>query len=94
MNNENIQEIADLSENYMMLYGVNINIQRSIPMINDGLKPVVRRILYIMYKNYRLNKVKASVAIGQLLTIHPHGDQGMGGVFARMYNHSQTISHC
>ena len=84
MNNENIQEIADLSENYMMLYGVNINIQRSIPMINDGLKPVVRRILYIMYKNYRLNKVKASVAIGQLLTIHPHGDQGMGGVFARM----------
>ena len=87
---ENLQDIAALSEKYMMLYGVNINLQRSIPMVNDGLKPVIRRILYVMYKNYRMNKVKVSVAMGQLLTIHPHGDQGVGGIFARM---AQTFSN-
>lgn len=87
---EDYQDIAALSEKYMMLYGVNINLQRSIPMVNDGLKPVIRRILYVMYKNYRMNKVKVSVAMGQLLTIHPHGDQGVGGIFARM---AQTFSN-
>lgn len=89
---DNVQdeELAPIATNYMMLFGININLQRSIPMITDGLKPVVRRILYLMYKNHRTNKVKVSVAIGELLTIHPHGDQGMGGVFARM---AQTFSN-
>lgn len=91
-NNDNIEvvELAPLATNFMMLYGTNINLQRSIPQVQDGLKPVVRRILYLMYKNHRMNKVKVSVAIGELLTIHPHGDQGAGGIFARM---AQTFSN-
>lgn len=84
MSNVKEEELSPLAEEYMMLYGVNVNLQRSIPMITDGLKPVVRRILYIVYKNYKGNKFKESTAIGLLLTIHPHGDQGMGGVFARL----------
>lgn len=83
-NNIPEEELGPLATKMMMLFGVNINLQRSIPMISDGLKPVVRRILYLMYKNHRTNKVKVSVAIGELLTIHPHGDQGMGALFARM----------
>ena len=77
-------DLSELAEEYMCLYGININLQRAIPMIADGLKPIIRRILYIMYKNYRNTKVKGSVAQGQVLTLSPHGDQGLGDVFARM----------
>lgn len=85
-NNPNIvsEDLVKLSQNYMCLYGVNINMQRAIPMIGDGLKPIARRILYIFYKNYRNCKVKGSVAQGQVLTLSPHGDQGLADVFARM----------
>jgi DNA gyrase/topoisomerase IV subunit A len=78
------RELGELSTELMMLYGLNVNARRSIPMLDDGLKPVIRRILYIMYKYHRMNKTKVSTAIGELLTIHPHGDQGAGGIFSRM----------
>ena len=42
-------EASEVSEIYMCEYGININLQRSIPMVNDGIKLVVRRLLYMMY---------------------------------------------
>ena len=85
-NNPNIvsTNLPELMEEYMCLYGVNVNIQRTIPMLADGLKPIARRILYIFWTKYRNTKVKGSVAIGQVLTLSPHGDQGLGDVFAKM----------
>lgn len=80
----NEQEMAELSTNYLMLYGVNINLQRAIPMVADGLVPRSRRILFQIYKNHRDNPVKTSVAIGDAGKIHPHGDQGMNDSFAKM----------
>lgn len=78
-------EVAPLSTRYMSLYGVNINLQRAIPFVQDGLKPVQRRILYQLYKNYRnSNKVRVSVLMGDVMKIHPHGDQGLGDTIARM----------
>ena len=54
MYNEEINstEASDVSEEYLCIYGVNINLQRSIPMVSDGIKLVVRRILYMMYMKY------------------------------------------
>ena len=43
-----------------------------------------------MYKYYRNTKVKGSVAQGQVLTLSPHGDQGLSDIFARM---AQTFSN-
>lgn len=83
-------EASEVSENYMCTYGININLQRSIPMINDGIKLVVRRILYMMYLKYRNVGVKGTSLIGDALKIHPHGDLGMGGIIARM---CQTFSN-
>ena len=80
---ENVQA-SDVSELYMCEYGININLQRSIPMINDGIKLVVRRILYMMYLKYRNVGVKGTSLIGDALKIHPHGDLGMGGIISRM----------
>lgn len=83
---DNIESIeaSDVSETYMCLYGTNINLQRSIPMINDGIKLVVRRLLYMMYLKYRNTGVKASSLVGDVLKIHPHGDLGLGAIIAKL----------
>ena len=78
-------ELGPLSMKYMCSYGVNINLQRAIPQVQDGLKPVQRRILYQLYKYYRNQaKVRVSVLMGKVMEIHPHGDQGLGDTIARM----------
>jgi len=77
-------ELAPLATDMMMKFGVNINLQRSIPMVIDGLKPVQRRLLYQMYRYYRNTKVRVSVVMGDLMKIHPHGDQGLGDTIARI----------
>ncbi len=83
---DNIQnvEAAPLATKYMMLYGVNINLQRAIPQIADGIKPIQRRILYAIYKQYRDKSVKVASAIGDVMHYSPHGDQGLGDTIARM----------
>ena len=85
-NNPNVREAecGPLVSDYMCIYGYNINLERSFPMISDGLKPVMRRILYLIYKEYGTDKFKVNSMIGETSKIHPHGDQGLGGVFARM----------
>lgn len=76
-------EMYTASKRWMSLYGVNVNLQRSIPMIYDGLKPIHRRILYTIYKNYpRHSKVTVAIAAGKVLEISPHGELGLKDVFA------------
>lgn len=82
--NINDVDISPIATRYMSLYGVNINLQRAIPQIQDGLKPVQRRFLYQMYKSYRTGKVRVSVILGDLMKLHPHSDQGAGDMIARM----------
>lgn len=83
-------EMGPFAEKAMCLFGININMLRSIPMVTDGLKPVARRILYMTYTKHRGNKVKVSSAIGELQLIHPHGDQGAGDTYAGM---AQTFAN-
>lgn len=78
-------DFAVLAQDYMCKYGANINLQRAIPMIIDGLKPVQRRLLYMMYEHYKTAKhVRVTVVMGELMKIHPHGDQGLGDTIARL----------
>lgn len=78
-------DIGPLAKQYMCLYGVNINLQRAIPQVQDGLKPVQRRMLYQLYKVYGPGKhVRIAVLMGDLLKLHPHGDQGLGDTIARL----------
>lgn len=82
---ENVQkcELYPTAERWMSLYGTNINLQRSIPMIYDGLKPIHRRILYTLYHNYAKHaKVTVAIASGKVLELSPHGDLGLRDIFA------------
>ena len=78
-------ELSPLMKQYMCLYGINVNLQRAIPMVQDGLKPVQRRLLYQMYKYYRnAEHARVNVVMGKLMELHPHGDQGLGDTIAHM----------
>lgn len=83
-------DIGPLAKQYMCLYGVNVNLQRAIPQIQDGLKPVQRRMLYQLYTIYGKKHVRVAVLMGDLLKLHPHGDQGLGDTIARL---CQTFSN-
>lgn len=77
-------ELFDIATNWMMLYAVNVNLERAIPMVVDGLKPIHRRILYSIWVKYKDELTKVASAIGDVLHYSPHGDQGLGGVYARL----------
>jgi DNA gyrase/topoisomerase IV subunit A len=78
----NTIELSPYATNAMMLYGTNINLQRAIPSIVDGLKPVHRRIIYALLRNHRDNPVTVATLVGETLKWHPHGEIGMKDIVA------------
>lgn len=76
-----IQHIKYLSgqfEDWFLDYASYVIMERAVPYINDGLKPVQRRILHSMKRmdDGRYNKV-ANI-IGHTMQFHPHGDSSIG----------------
>jgi len=78
---DNIHDIVPVSglyENWFLEYASYVILERAVPAIEDGLKPVQRRILHAMKEmdDGRFNKV-ANV-IGSTMQYHPHGDASIG----------------
>ncbi|MBY0427546.1 MAG: DNA gyrase/topoisomerase IV subunit A, partial [Cytophagales bacterium] len=69
-----VTSVNGLYENWFLEYASYVILERAVPAIEDGLKPVQRRILHAMKEmdDGRFNKV-ANV-IGQTMQYHPHGD--------------------
>ena len=67
-------DLKDQMQDYFLQYASYVILDRAIPNIVDGLKPVQRRILHTLYgmDDGKLHKV-ANVA-GQTMALHPHGD--------------------
>lgn len=81
-------EISSVLHQSMMPYSEYVILDRALPRVEDGLKPVQRRILYSMYdlgitpdKAYR----KSARVVGDCLgKYHPHGDTSVYGAMVRM----------
>jgi len=73
-----ITPVSGLYENWFLEYASYVILERAVPAIEDGLKPVQRRILHAMkvIDDGRYNKV-ANI-IGQTMQYHPHGDAAIG----------------
>ncbi len=73
-----ITPVSGLYENWFLEYASYVILERAVPAIEDGLKPVQRRILHAMkvIDDGRFNKV-ANI-IGQTMQYHPHGDAAIG----------------
>ncbi len=69
-------------------YSMSVIVQRALPDVRDGLKPVHRRILYAMYKNnlYPTNPYrKCATTVGDVLGhYHPHGDASVYDAMVRL----------
>jgi len=63
-----------LSEN-MKSYSAEVIVDRALPWIQDGLKPSQRRVLFAMYDGKFWKNTKSQKVIGDVMAIHPHGDQ-------------------
>lgn len=69
-----LEKVSDLYKKYYLEYASYVILDRAVPSILDGLKPVQRRILTTMFKmnDGRFHKV-ASI-VGETMKLHPHGD--------------------
>ena len=82
-----MQEVIPVSgmyENWFLDYASYVILERAVPAIEDGFKPVQRRILHSMKEmdDGRFNKV-ANV-IGQTMQYHPHGDAAIGDAMVNL----------
>jgi len=75
---EKVITLKGMYEDYFLDYASYVILERAVPSIEDGLKPVQRRILHALKEmdDGRYNKV-ANV-IGQTMQYHPHGDASIG----------------
>jgi len=81
---ENIIALDGLYENWFLDYASYVILERAVPSLYDGFKPVQRRILHSMKEldDGRYNKV-ANV-IGNTMKYHPHGDQSIGDALVQL----------
>jgi topoisomerase-4 subunit A len=93
MQNDILKRIQDYALEEIMgdrfgKYAKEIILDRAIPDVRDGLKPVQRRILYAMYKaNNTWDKgyIKCAATVGDVLgKYHPHGDSSVYDAMVRM----------
>jgi topoisomerase-4 subunit A len=80
----NIIPLTGLYQDWFLDYASYVILERAVPHINDGLKPVQRRILHSMRRmdDGRYNKV-ANI-IGHTMQFHPHGDASIGDALVQL----------
>ncbi|MDR1718601.1 MAG: DNA gyrase/topoisomerase IV subunit A [Dysgonamonadaceae bacterium] len=76
--------LSGMYQNWFLDYASYVILERAIPHINDGLKPVQRRILHTMRRleDGRFNKV-ANI-VGDTMKFHPHGDASIGEALVQL----------
>jgi len=80
----NVIGVSDLYQGWFLDYASYVILERAVPHIYDGLKPVQRRILHSLWEmdDGRFNKV-ANV-IGNTMKYHPHGDASIGDALVQV----------
>ncbi len=81
---DTIVPVGGLYENWFLDYASYVILERAVPSLYDGLKPVQRRILHSMKEldDGRYNKV-ANI-IGNTMKYHPHGDASIGDALVQL----------
>lgn len=70
--------VADMYRDYFLDYASYVILERAVPDLADGLKPVQRRILHAMKKLDDGRYMKVANLIGSTMQYHPHGDASIG----------------
>ena len=77
-------QLTGMYQNWFLDYASYVILERAVPHINDGFKPVQRRILHSMKRldDGRYNKV-ANI-VGHTMQFHPHGDASIGDALVQL----------
>src|SRR5699024_2352194 len=81
---ETLTKITGMYEDWFLDYASYVILERAVPAIEDGFKPVQRRIMHAMNEldDGRYNKV-ANV-VGHTMQYHPHGDASIGDAMVQL----------
>jgi topoisomerase-4 subunit A len=76
--------LTGMYQDWFLDYASYVILDRSVPAVDDGLKPVQRRILHAMkcVDDGKMNKV-ANI-VGQTMQYHPHGDASIGDALVQL----------
>ncbi len=79
-----VHHLSGMYKNWFLDYASYVILERAVPHIEDGLKPVQRRILHTMKRmdDGRYNKV-ANI-VGETMKFHPHGDASIGDALVQL----------
>ena len=79
-----VHHLSGMYQNWFLDYAAYVILERAVPHIEDGLKPVQRRILHSMKRmdDGRYNKV-ANI-VGHTMQFHPHGDASIGDALVQI----------
>jgi topoisomerase-4 subunit A len=79
-----VKYLSGMYRRWFLDYASYVILERAVPYVNDGLKPVQRRIMHAMRQmdDGRYNKV-ANI-IGQTMMYHPHGDASIGDALVQL----------
>ncbi|HEY4800282.1 MAG TPA: DNA gyrase/topoisomerase IV subunit A, partial [Bacteroidia bacterium] len=81
---DNVTHVDGMYQNWFLDYASYVILERAVPYVEDGLKPVQRRILHALWEleDGRYNKV--ANLIGHTMKYHPHGDASIGDALVQI----------
>lgn len=80
------QYLRNMMDRNFIEYASYVIKDRAIPDIDDGLKPVQRRILWVLFEKDNGTFHKVANVIGETMKYHPHGDQSIGDALVNLAN--------
>ncbi len=81
---DNVVTLSGMYKEYFLDYASYVILERAVPSIEDGLKPVQRRILHSMKEMDDGRYHKVANIIGQTMQYHPHGDAAIGDALVNL----------
>ena len=84
-------KLSGMFKDWFLDYSSYVILQRAVPHIVDGLKPVQRRVLHAMYRMDDGNYTKVANIVGQAMQYHPHGDASILGALVQLGQKGLTV---
>lgn len=83
-NGDHVITLGNMYENYFLDYASYVILERAVPAIEDGLKPVQRRLAHALREMHDGRYHKVANIIGQTMQYHPHGDASIGDALVNL----------
>ncbi|HEB88844.1 MAG TPA: DNA topoisomerase IV subunit A, partial [Deltaproteobacteria bacterium] len=81
-----MSQLESLMKDHFIEYASYFILDRAIPDLRDGLKPVQRRILHTLFRMHDGRFHKVANVIGDTMKLHPHGDASIGDALVVLAN--------